>query len=440
MVLQDSNMGYHPDALSDTVQRFAKALNGYGISTQQRVTDPPPPTINVGHNEASNDNALNHIFRAMATGKKTNLKVLLVILPRVDTALYNRVKTLGDVVYGLHTVCVVGQKFMKEKGQDMYFANVATKFNLKFGGTNQLLEPSRLGIIGEGKTMVVGIDVTHPSPGSQSNAPSVAAMVASVDRNIGQWPATICMQASRQEMVSDLKKMMLSRLKIWQGQNRSLPENILIYRDGVSEGQYQSVLADELPLLRAAYREVYTPAQTKAGIPRTSIIIVGKRHHTRFYPTTLGKADQRTGNTTNGTVVDRGVTEAVNWDFFLQAHTCLQGTARPAHYYIILDEIFKHVQIKPGSKHRNRADVLEDLTHSMCYTFGRATVAVSICPPAYYADLVCERARCYLSSVYDPATPSGTDAGSVTGGAGAASATENDVKIHQRLENTMFYM
>jgi hypothetical protein len=41
-----------------------------------------------------------------------------------------------------------------------------------------------LGIIDQNKTMVVGIDVTHPSPGSASNAPSVSAMVASVDKNI----------------------------------------------------------------------------------------------------------------------------------------------------------------------------------------------------------------------------------------------------------------
>lgn len=28
--------------------------------------------------------------------------------------------------------------------------------------------------------------------------------------------------------------------------------------------------------------------------------------------------------------------------------------------------------------------------------FGRATKAVSLCPPAYYADLICERGRAYL--------------------------------------------
>lgn len=45
------------------------------------------------------------------------------------------------------------------------------------------------------------------------------------------------------------------------------------------------------------------------------------------------------------------------------------------------------------------ADQLQSLTHSLCYTFARATRSVSICPPAYYADLLCERGRSYLHSV-----------------------------------------
>src|SRR5579859_159579 len=84
---------------------------------------------------------------------------------------------------------------------------------------------------------------------------------------------------------------------------------------------------------------------------------------------------------------------------------------------------------------QNAADALEDLTHNMCYLFGRATKAVSICPAAYYADLVCERARCYLSKLFD-ATPGATPAGSVVsgvGGGGGQVADPNDVRIHENV-------
>lgn len=356
-------------------------------------------------------------------------KLLIVVLPAVDTALYKRIKLVGDVEVGVHTVCVVFQNFMKERN-DQYLANVGLKINLKLGGVNQVAEPKGTKLIQEDKTMVVGIDVTHPAPGSPDSAPSVAGMVASVDKSLGQWPADLRIQASRQEMVADLDSMLKSRLQLWKqkGKHASLPENILVYRDGVSEGQYATVLNDELPLLRKACNETYSATERKNNLPRFTIVIVGKRHHTRFYPTTDGDAD-RQGNTKNGTVVDRGVTEARNWDFFLQAHSALKGTARPAHYHVVLDEIFPKRRV--SSDFQNPADVLEDLTHSMCYSFGRATKAVSICPPAYYADIVCERGRCYLSRIFDH---KGSAKDKI------AAAKPDEVVVHAALKNSMFYI
>jgi hypothetical protein len=236
--------------------------------------------------------------------------------------------------------------------------------------------------------------------------------------------------------------MLKSRLRLWASKNKgSLPENILIYRDGVSEGQYDIVLDKELPLLRNACNNIYPALDSKKGLPRMSIIIVGKRHNTRFYPTTPDAAD-RSSNPSNGTVVDRGVTAARNWDFYLQAHAALKGTARPAHYYAVLDEIFRGRAAPLPPPLANVADALEDLTHNMCYLFGRATKAVSICPPAYYADLVCERARCYLSRLFD-ASPGATPGGSVMSGGGGEEGKEPDaglVLIHENVRNAMFYI
>jgi eukaryotic translation initiation factor 2C len=201
------------------------------------------------------------------------------------------------------------------------------------------------------------------------------------------------------------------------------------------------VLSKELPSLRKACEQMYPPPDTKKGLPRFTVIICGKRHKTRFYPTTEQTCD-RSGNTQPGTVVDRGVTETRNWDFFLQAHAALQGTARPCHYYIVHDEIFRQVYARAiPPPFQNIADVVEDLTHNMCYLFGRATKAVSLCPPAYYADLACERARCYLADLFD--TPSPSAAPSVAGASaasGAGTPNASDVQIHEKLRHTMFYI
>ncbi|OAA59232.1 RNA interference and protein silencing protein [Niveomyces insectorum RCEF 264] len=434
------------EALADLLKSFTDVLKDCGIAAGA-----PGPARRVQLN-GTDDPQLDGFLKLAAS----SLQLLLVILPATPIPLYNRIKQLGDVQYGIHTICAVGSKLASPRGQDQYFRNVALKFNLKLGGNNQLVDPAHLGVVAEGKTMVVGIDVTHPSPGSSALAPSIAGMVASVDRSLGQWPGVLSIQAqARQEMVSHLGDMLKSRLRLWRGdggnrgpggassKNAALPENILVYRDGVSEGQYQTVVDAELPLLRAACRDVYPPADQARGLPRLTVVVVGKRHQTRFYPTADADAD-RSGNTKPGTVVDRGVTEARHWDFFLQAHAALQGTVRPAHYYVLLDEIFRPKYAAaaggggaPGAP--NVADRLQDLTQSMCYVFGRATKAVSICTPAYYADILCERARCYLSSVFE--TPSNSTAPSVAGSVGGTGATsQQDVQIHANLRDSMFYI
>ncbi|XWW92784.1 hypothetical protein V2A60_000711 [Cordyceps javanica] len=431
--LRGARDSFDKQSLASVMDEFHTALGKIGVNATQPLAG---QRLELEHPD---DPRLSSSIQRAAGA----LNLLFIILPAVNTELYKRIKTLADKDYGIHTICSVGSKLAKDRGRDQYMANVALKFNLKLGGINQMVENKNLGIIDQNKTMVVGIDVTHPSPGSSSNAPSVSAMVASVDKFLAQWPATLRIQKARQENVDDLTDMLKSRLSLWKtkGKHAALPENILIYRDGVSEGQYDMVVSRELPQLRRACEQMYPAADTKKGLPRFTMIVCGKRHKTRFYPTTEQDCD-RSGNTKPGTVVDRAVTEARNWDFFLQAHAALQGTARPCHYYIVHDEIFRQIYAKSiPLPFQSIADIVEDLTHNMCYLFGRATKAVSLCPPAYYADLACERARCYLASLFD--TPSPSAGPSVAGTSAAGTAGQpgaDDVQIHARLKDTMFYI
>lgn len=416
------------------VQNFKAFLIKSGINANGLVTIPAPPTINLmDGQEVRNHEQISYIFGCMEKSP-SRPNFVLCILPFSDVAIYNSIKTIADSKVGIHTVCVKAENFVKTMRQEQYFGNVSLKFNLKAGGINQTLDSAKLGIISEGKTMVVGLDVTHPSPGSDPSAPSVAGIVCSVDKWLGQWPSDFLVQDPRKEMVTGLEKLMMSRLDVWRKKNPQLPENILIYRDGVSEGQYSQVLEDELPLIRNACRQKYPATVTKQGLPRISIIICGKRHHTRFYPVSEETAS-KTSNCQPGTVVDRGVTEARNWDFYLQAHQCLQGTARSAHYYVVLDEIFRFSKQKTNI---TAADALEDLTHNMSHLFGRATKTVSLCPPAYYADLLCTRLRCYLSEHFDPRESSATP--SVASGAPAIPVIPATPTLPERIRDSMFYI
>lgn len=310
------------ELIKTTVANFAKFLDGnMGIQMNRQ---PSPPT---GHRARDrSEEALRSAFSKIAS-QKPRPEFVLVVLPDKDTTRYHVVKKLADVEFGFISVCVRQELLLKGQGQLGYFANVGLKVNLKFGGVNHQVK-DETGLVGT--TMFAGYDVTHPTnlpSGAGDNAPSLVGLVASIDSNLAQWPAVAWENQSRAEEVANTKGQFVqhfkNRLRLWQNHNGGkLPENIVIFRDGVSEGQFKMVLDKELPHIRQACKETY-PA--KSNGPRISLIVSVKRHQTRFYPTDPNHIHSRSKSPKEGTIVDRGVTNVRYWDFFLQAHASLQG-------------------------------------------------------------------------------------------------------------------
>lgn len=269
------------DCHDECLRSFVKVLGRCGIDAAMPITT---------HLRYSRLNAeLERVFK-----QSTGFNLLLVVLPEKNSQLYNWVKLLGDVRYGIQTICVAGSRnkfYNSEPKSTPYNASVALKVNIKNGGINHVLKDKQLGFISKGDTMVIGIDVTHLSAGSGVNALSVAAMVASSDEYLAHWPAEIRINPARQEKVERLRSMLRAHLIYWKKKHGFFPEKLLIYRDGVSDGQYQMVLDEELPNLRGACRFIYGEQQ----LPRITLIVVGKRHHTRFYST-----KRATGEITKG--------------------------------------------------------------------------------------------------------------------------------------------
>ncbi|KAK6433255.1 hypothetical protein LTR95_010564, partial [Oleoguttula sp. CCFEE 5521] len=420
---------------SPLIAELARYLKAYGID-MGTFGNPIKRTLfdlSSMQNRGANDRILEEIFDSQ---KKLGRKMLFIVIAKVDKWLYARIKFFGDTKYGIHTICAVGSKLQKPKNQGMYMGNLALKFNIKGGGVNHTVPGAMIAPM-DNNTMLMGIDVTHPSPGSSAGAPSIACVVASEDQFLCQWPGSIRKQKGKQEMVGEerrdadmvngLVEMVIERLRHWQKKhNNALPAKIIVYRDGVSEGQYALVLEKELPSFETAFKQLYG-AQQKW--PKMAIIVVGKRHHTRFYPTKQEDADyndrapdRSSWNCIPGTVVDRGITGRTYHEFYLQAHQGLQGTARSAHYVVIKDDL------------KFTADALEQLTHNLCYLFSRATKAVSVVPPAYYADILAERGRAYLFTTLQE--DHGVSEGSVLSGGG----DEWDGSVHPDLRDSTWYV
>ncbi|KAL8921824.1 MAG: hypothetical protein Q9208_005581 [Pyrenodesmia sp. 3 TL-2023] len=290
----------------------------------------------------------------------------------------------------------------------------------------------------------VGIDVTHSDPESALGSPSVASMVACTDGTLAQWPAELRIQQGRSrkrggglEMTTlNLKDMLQAHLMRWAiTHNGNRPNNIIIFRDGIGNGQYQASLEGELPQLRAACNYI-TPA---GQAPRLTFIVCAKRHQTRLVKPDK-KNPKKVSNPSGGTYVDRSITDPRLWDFYLQTHEAIHGTAKPAHYIVRHDDIIRQ-EARERQPPVNPANLLAGIIHAMCYLFQRSTGAVSICPAVYYADLACTRARCYLRDVYNgtKSAPRGTmDSDAAL--ADWHKSLQSLLDVHPRLKDCMNYV
>lgn len=357
----------------------------------------------------------------------------LVVLPQKSYDTYAQVKRAADLQVGRHVVCAVSDKMdHKREGSisPQYLANVAMKINLKGAGINHAVEPSHLASILQAttqsstkdcQTIIIGADVAHPTGSARPGCPSIAAVVGSTDANYLHYPGSMRLQVSREEFITDLADMVKERLIDWADENkRRLPANMLFYRDGVSESQYNTVRDFEIPQLEKAYQMAHQHLNISGPTPsfKLTFIVVGKRHNTRFFTDesceensfrsdltrkeslsvpklekeegqtfregTFGKRTRMNHNVLPGFVVDKVITDPIRNDFFLQSHKPLKGTGRSAHYFVLTNQM------------RLSSDDLQRVTHALCYIYARATKGVSYCSPAYYADRLCDRGRAWL--------------------------------------------
>ncbi|PFH47142.1 hypothetical protein AMATHDRAFT_7043 [Amanita thiersii Skay4041] len=390
LYVQDGvNLVKKPDDIIPLVTAFDQKCKKSGMTmpNAQPILLPrailPPPF----RDDAARSKALNVIRKILTEqlNKTGPPGFVLVLLEKVDKFIYPGIKTMGDVELGIHTLHMQLNKALIPAKQDQYLSNVALKLNTKLGGVNHKLDDTAMQWLKKKPTMMVGIDVTHAGPGSREGTPSIAAVVASINDTFVQFPASIRIQkhARNKETLDELQAMLIERLQLYEKYNKKLPERVFIFRDGVSEGQFKAVLNEELPQVLKAFQALSTQKRG-AYKPQLSIVVCGKRHHARMLATHRDNADNK-GNTKPGTVVDRGVTSVFDFNFYLQAHAGLQGTVKSTLYNVIYDET------------RFSADEIQKGTNDVSYLYARATKAVSLIPPAYYADLACERGRCYLN-------------------------------------------
>ncbi|KRZ04635.1 Protein argonaute-2 [Trichinella zimbabwensis] len=345
------------------------------------------------------------------------LQLVIVILPG-KTPVYAEVKRVGDTLLGVASQCVQ-----------------AKNINVKLGGVNNILLPSIRPKVFNEPVIFMGADITHP-PAGDGRKPSIAAVVGSMDAHPSRYGASVRMQYPRRvpdertgrmkderpEKIEDLAIMVKELLIQFYQSTRFKPTRIILYRDGVSEGQFYQVLQHELGAMREACIMLERGYQ-----PGITYVAVQKRHHTRLFCAEKRDMQGKSGNIPAGTAVDSGITHPQEFDFYLCSHAGIQGTSRPSYYHVLWDD------------NNFSADEMQQLTYQLCHTYVRCTRSVSIPAPAYYAHLVAFRARYHLvdrdhdsgeGSVNSAATENGENGGEEGSPSSSSSSLSRAVVIH----------
>lgn len=109
------------------------------------------------------ENTLKTAWLHAGNAAKAQPQLIVCVLPNTGVPLYAEIKRVTDTVIGVASQCVQSRHMMQAKKQ--YCANLCLKINVKLGGMNSFISPSQIPFISDKPTILMGADISHPSPG-----------------------------------------------------------------------------------------------------------------------------------------------------------------------------------------------------------------------------------------------------------------------------------
>uniref|UniRef100_A0A8C9JL02 Piwi like RNA-mediated silencing 3 n=1 Tax=Panthera tigris altaica TaxID=74533 RepID=A0A8C9JL02_PANTA len=295
----------------------------------------------------------------MVISSLLSFKVLCVLSSdRKD--LYDGIKKYLCVNCPIPSQCVVARTLDKPQTLMTIATKIAQQMNCKMGGALWKVET------GLRNAMFVGIDCFHDIVNRRK---SIAGFVSSVNQELTQWFSQCVFQEAGQELVSGyclficVSRFLSAALKLWYKHNLFLPQSIIVYRDGVGDGQLQALIEHEVPQIRSSLKSVY------GDEVRLTVVVVKKRINTRFFAEYQGRLQ----NPLPGTVIDVEVTKRQWYDFFIVSQSVKDGTVTPTHYNVIHDT----VHFTP--------DGIQCLTYRLCHMYYNLSGVIRVPAPCHYA-------------------------------------------------------
>ncbi|XP_023502723.1 piwi-like protein 3 [Equus przewalskii] len=344
-------------SLDDWLMLYTKRNYGAAVSLMQclrKVT----PTMGIAMRDAKmlevNDTVKSYI-NVLEKHASSKTQMVVCVLSSDRKEMYDGIKKFLCVNYPIPSQCVVARTLDKPQTLMTIATKIAQQMNCKMGGALWKVET------GLRNTMFIGIDCFHDIVNRRK---SIAGFVSSVNDELTQWFSQCIFQESGQELVNGLRDCLQAALKLWREHNPFMPRSVIVYRDGVGDGQLEALIKYEIPQISSCLESILQTNDVKLAV-----IVVKKRINTRFFVESEGKLR----NPRPGTVVDVELTRKEWYDFFIVSQSVKDGTVTPTHYNVIHDT----VRLSP--------DTVQGLTYRLCHMYYNLPGVIRVPAPCHYA-------------------------------------------------------
>ncbi|PAV77582.1 hypothetical protein WR25_15264 isoform E [Diploscapter pachys] len=305
-----------------------------------------------------------------------------------------------------HLSLQIFNKATGDRGAMMVLGNLVLKTNLKLGGINHeiVVSPTLLRSNPSAKDFVsnmfpknrmfIGLDVSHAGPMSfaeralnmPAKDPSVVGMSFTLS-TITEVRGCYWMQEPRLQTIDRLGEYLLRALELYYATAKRLPDDIVIFRSGLSEGEFRKAIGEVKKAAEHAFPLMQAKNNKKTYDPSMSVIVIQLGSNYRLFQENVNPRDRAMDqNVPSGTTIDcKAVHPAYN-EFVQVSQKAIQGTARPVRATLVLNE--------EGTTGRKLGmDELEHLTYYAAY--GHQIVASPTGRPAilYSAAELAKRGR-----------------------------------------------
>ncbi|XP_033476014.2 piwi-like protein 2 isoform X1 [Epinephelus lanceolatus] len=285
---------------------------------------------------------------------KPNMQLVVCIMVGNRDDLYSAIKKLCCVRSPIPSQAINVRTISQPQKLKSVAQKILLQVNSKLGGELWTVNVPLKNL------MVVGVDVHHDTSKAHQ---SVMGFVASLNSSLTRWYSRVTFQAPTEELINGFRVCLLAALQKYYEVNHNLPEKIVVYRDGVSDGQLRMVEQYEIPQLIRCF-ETFPSYE-----PKLVFIVVKKRISTTLY----SWAASSVGTPPPGTVLDHTLTQRGWVDFFLMAHHIRQGCGLPTHYI----SLYNTANLTP--------DHLQRLTFKMCHLYWNWPGTIRVPAPCKYA-------------------------------------------------------